>query len=48
MTVEDLPAYFRREAACYRVAELCRTARQRQYTKNRNAQLRRREGKGAC
>lgn len=47
MTVDDLPAYFRREAACYRVAELCLTAKARQYRRNRNAQLRRREGKGA-
>jgi hypothetical protein len=51
MTVEDLPAYFASEArfyaACDRLAEYCRTAKARQYRRNRAAQIRRREGAGA-
>lgn len=42
MTVDDLPAYFRREAACYRLEELRLNERQRQYRLHRDAQLRRR------
>ena len=42
MTVDDLPAYFRQEAACYRLEELVRNEPQRQYRLHRDAQLRRR------
>jgi hypothetical protein len=42
MSVDDLPGYFRREAACYKLEQLVREEPQRQYRLHRDAQLRRR------